>query len=664
MSQPQGEVFRAMLERVCASSGMAVVLTDDTGRVVWWNRYADEEFPFTFAAGKLFKEILEECTRLELGRMDPQAFERSSQFGDLRRAVNADGGTIIYRHVRLHLEEAGAGYTLHCLVNVSREKKLEESFLHNLRQLRSMREISDTLYESLSTQEVMYLILIAVTSQIGFGFNRAFFLEVGGSRLRGKIGIGPSNHEEAHQIWSRLAQLKFSSLREVYQDLTRAGGVPDARTQEIALRIDFPLAGPILPAAAGPAAARESSTSTHAAAAHAAEGAAAEAIPGILGVLARGKPAQIHSTDPGKEVDAALFALLGTESLAVVPLFVRGALRGVILADNLITRRPILEADLSLLKTFAGYAGVALERSHLYDELREHVAKLQSANESLKTNQEKLLHAEKLSAIGKLAAYVSHEIRNPLVGIGGLARSLLQDPIENAETVDTLQIIVSEVTRLERFLRETLDFVKPRITGTVLADLGGVVRDCLATFKNEISERSIEVEADLPRDPVEGLIDPDLLRHALANLIKNAIEAMDHGGKLHVGVERNGSVARIRVGDTGPGIPEDVRSRIFDPFFTTKPEGTGLGLAIASQNIRGLGGRLDLEADRRFKTLFKLTLPLDDGRSHVNAAAHRASPTILPQGTPILPQGAPTILPAANAKNSRQEAAALPLERN
>jgi hypothetical protein len=250
MSQPQGEVFRAMLERVCASSGMAVVLTDDGGGVVWWNRYADEEFPFMFAAGKLFKEILEECTRLELGRMDPPAFERSSQFGDLRRAVNADGGTIIYRHVRLHLEEAGAGYTLHCLVNVSREKKLEESFLHNLRQLRSMREISDTLYESLSTQEVMYLILIAVTSQIGFGFNRAFFLEVGGSRLRGRIGIGPSNHEEAHQIWSRLAHLKFSSLREVYQDLTRSGGVPDARTQEIALTIDFPLAGPVVPGGA------------------------------------------------------------------------------------------------------------------------------------------------------------------------------------------------------------------------------------------------------------------------------------------------------------------------------------------------------------------------------------------------------------------------------
>jgi signal transduction histidine kinase len=79
-------------------------------------------------------------------------------------------------------------------------------------------------------------------------------------------------------------------------------------------------------------------------------------------------------------------------------------------------------------------------------------------------------------------------------------------------------------------------------------------------------------------------------------------------------VERSGEAALIHVGDTGPGIPEEVRGRIFDPFFTTKPGGTGLGLAIASQNIRGLGGRLDLERSDRFRTVFKLTLPLGEGK--------------------------------------------------
>jgi signal transduction histidine kinase len=233
-------------------------------------------------------------------------------------------------------------------------------------------------------------------------------------------------------------------------------------------------------------------------------------LPGILGVLTRGKPAKLHASDPGTEVDQSLFDLLATDFVAVVPLLVRGTLAGVIIADNLITRKPISEGDLNVLKTFAGYAGVALERSHLYDELRKSVAKLQSANETLKTSQQKLLQVEKLSAIGELAAYVSHEIRNPLVAIGGLARSLLKDQVDDPDTSETLQIIVSEVNRLEKFLRETLDFVKPRVAGSIAADLNGVVRECLATFKNELSDRG-------PRAASEGSVEclsTPILRHA------------------------------------------------------------------------------------------------------------------------------------------------------
>jgi two-component system sensor histidine kinase HydH len=326
--------------------------------------------------------------------------------------------------------------------------------------------------------------------------------------------------------------------------------------------------------------------------------------------LARGKPAQLHASDPGTQVDRELFERLGTDTVAVVPLFVRGELAGVIIADNLITRKAINEADLNVLKTFAGYAGLALERSHLYDELRQSVAKLQAANETLKTSQQRLLQAEKLSAIGELAAYVSHEIRNPLVAIGGLARSLIKDQVDDPDTAETLQIIATQVNRLEKFLRETLDFVKPRVAGVVPADVLQIVRESLATFKNELSENAIEVELETSEDAVICQIDPDLLRHALSNLIKNAIEAMKGGGRLLVGVVKNGVSGTIRIGDTGPGIPAEARPRIFDPFFTTKPEGTGLGLSIASQNIRGLGGQLELEPGDEYRTVFRLTLPL------------------------------------------------------
>jgi len=579
---PPVDAYKAMLERLCASSRMSAVLVDASGSIVWKNEYSEEEFPGLFVPGAGFQTELDRGTLAQLGRGEPLSEGSAGESGELRRTESGS----VYRHSCLHLGEAGPDFQLHCLLNVSAEKRLEEHFLLNLQQLRSMKEIVDILYQSMSTPEVIYLCLIAVTAQMGFGFNRAFFLQVTGGRMRGRFGIGPSNPEEAHTIWSRFATQNFSSLRQVYEDFTRSGGMPDPRTQEIAIRMDFELQK------------------------HGWHATQRESLRGILGVLARGKPAQLHASDPGTQVDRELFERLGTDTVAVVPLFVRGELAGVIIADNLITRKAINEADLNVLKTFAGYAGLALERSHLYDELRQSVAKLQAANETLKTSQQRLLQAEKLSAIGELAAYVSHEIRNPLVAIGGLARSLIKDQVDDPDTAETLQIIATQVNRLEKFLRETLDFVKPRVAGVVPADVLQIVRESLATFKNELSENAIEVELETSEDAVICQIDPDLLRHALSNLIKNAIEAMKGGGRLLVGVVKNGVSGTIRIGDTGPGIPAEARPRIFDPFFTTKPEGTGLGLSIASQNIRGLGGQLELEPGDEYRTVFRLTLPL------------------------------------------------------
>jgi signal transduction histidine kinase len=612
MSLPVKDICLTALETVTARSRIALCLVGPDGRIEWANRFAVEEFPGSFAKGKVYQSELEQCTRSQSeGLLGGAADEALSFGGDTRQATRARNADEMYRYSCVPLDEAGAGCTLHSLVNSSGEKKLKQHFIHSLQQLKSMREIVDMLYESLGAQEVIYLILVAVTSQIGFGFNRAFFLQAKGNRLRGRIGIGPSNHEEAHQIWSRIASLNFSSLREVYNDLTHNGGVPDPRTQETALHLDFDISALI---GGRP---------------EAATAAEFDPFPALLEVLQRGKPARLHAGGARSTMDRQLFQFLATDALAVVPLLVRGNLAGVILADNFINRKPIGEADLSLLKTFAGYAGVALERSHLFEELRESVTKLQSANENLKANQQKLLHAEKLSAIGELAAYVSHEIRNPLVAIGGLARSLLKDQVDTPETAETLEIIVSEVSRLEKFLRDTLDFVKPRTTRPVGVDLGVILKETLAPFRNELVRYGIEPELDLGKESVHCFLDPDLLRHAVSNLLKNAIEAMASGGRLYLGIERLSATVAIRVGDTGHGIPHEVQARIFDPFFTTKSDGTGLGLTLATQNVRSLGGQIEIEKNPAWKTLFKVTLPLDEG---LNRNSHRSQAAEVLQG--------------------------------
>lgn len=561
----------AILQSLPSAIGAAFAVVGKDGRVEWG----------LAPAGSPLGRLIRTGLRLsdELQRHAPLIEDRAGLPGvsfsaPLRNIDSEWGEPLPFRHVIQSFGPEKDGKDLHVFLDATSESRLERHFLLNLQQLNSMKEIVDILYESLSTPEVVYLCLVAVTAQMGFGFNRAFFLQVQGRRVRGRIGIGPSSPEEANEIWSRLIDHNVSSLRDIFRDLTAKTGIPDPQTQEIALQIEFELEQDGLLASA------QDATETRA---------------GIREALLRGKPAKLRPGDAVSDVDTALFGLLAAEEVAVVPLFVRGVLAGVILADNIITRKPISDGDLNVLKTFAGYAGVALERSHLYDELRESVVKLQNANDTLKRHQEKLLKAEKLSAIGELAAYVTHEIRNPLVAIGGLARSLASDMGRDPETGETLQLIVSEVTRLEKFLRETLDFVKPRVIGAVTVDVAQLARQCVATFKKELPEKGIELELDLPSEPVECRTDPDLFLHSLTNLLKNAIEAMRSGGRLQLSVQRGGPAAIIRVADTGVGIPQEVRPRIFDPFFTTKPEGTGLGLSMASQSIKEVGGRLELE---------------------------------------------------------------------
>jgi signal transduction histidine kinase len=581
---------RSVLEGVSSREGVGIVLCDRSDRMLWINALLEVEFPGAFQVGEEYQRAFARVASAQ-STISGDGSSRSSRGmvceltsvpGVVRCTEPGNSNIAYWRHYEFDLgacefAPATSGQRVHCLVDITAEKKLEETYLNNLFQLASMKEIVDLLYESLSTQEVIYLSLVAVTSQLGFGFNRAFFLEVRGDRLQGRIGIGPSSVEDAHRIWTRLASLNLPTLRSLYEDLTRGSGPPDPQTQEIALRMDFPVAP------------------RHGC---------------LLGAIAEGKPTSIRRVDGAGEVDAALFRLLQNDSAAVVPLFVRQAPAGVLIADNFITKKPITEHHLNLLKTFSGYAGVALEKSQLYDELRESVAKLQDANENILSQQQRLLQAEKLSAIGRLAACVSHEIRNPLVAIGGLARSLLRDRDLPVGQRQSLELIANEVSRLETFLKETLDFVKPEAMRLQNLDIRVEVEKMLDTFRWQIEDREIVLDLDLGAEPAVCHIDPNVLHRALANLIKNAIEALGHGGNIAVSVKTNGGSAVLRLADTGPGIPAALHSQVFEPFFTTKSEGTGLGLAIASQSIRDLGGSIALQADEVYKTIFEIILPL------------------------------------------------------
>ncbi len=420
-----------------------------------------------------------------------------------------------------------------------------------------------------------------MTAGRGFGFNRAFYLEVVGSSIRGRTGIGPSSHEEAGRIWSGIDHRQLSTLRDLHQNLTKGGGNPNPKTGEIAERLHLDLD------AGGESRLLEAITSC--------------------------EPSLVHVGECHSETEREFFENLSTPLFAIVPLHIRGELAGVLVADNFVTQAPITAHDLSVLNTFARYAGIALERSQLYDELNSNVSKLQKANSELRRHQSLLFEAEKLSALGKLAADLSHEIRNPLMMIGGHANSLLESGEYSDDDRESLEIIVSEVRRLESYLSETLDFARSDPVELAPCDLRDSVEACLAAMRQKFEDRDVELRVDLGRWPLSCEIAPDRIHRALTNLLRNALEEVEGSDRERFAGLRASTTPksiRLEIFDSGTGIPEEMHEQIFEPFFTTKPHGTGLGMALARADIRALGGEISLQGDERFGSIFFIELPL------------------------------------------------------
>jgi signal transduction histidine kinase len=245
------------------------------------------------------------------------------------------------------------------------------------------------------------------------------------------------------------------------------------------------------------------------------------------------------------------------------------------------------------------------------ESLEREVAK---KTDALKKSQDKLVQAEKLAALGRLVADVSHEIRNPLTAIGGFARRLYKGAASEKEK-ERAEIIVSEVDRLEKILRDVLTFSRDARSHLEKHHLEQVVYDVANMHEHACSEQSVTVEVMIEQNLQPVLIDKDQVRQALTNLITNALDAMPLGGTLKItaGNEDLHDVRYVflRVSDTGQGIDEDKLPLIFDPFFTTKKigHGTGLGLSITRKIIEEHGGFIKAESMRGEGSAFSLYFP-------------------------------------------------------
>lgn len=224
-----------------------------------------------------------------------------------------------------------------------------------------------------------------------------------------------------------------------------------------------------------------------------------------------------------------------------------------------------------------------------------------------------LVLAERLATIGKMAAHVTHEIRNPLSSIGLNIELLESELADDASTMEEkltlLAAIKGETARLSRLSEQYLSIARRPVPNREREDVGNVCAELCSFVKPELERANIEVSLNIDHETPEIPVDEAQIRQAVLNLVRNAREAMVGGGNLAltIGPAIGGGVDLI-VDDDGPGIPDEVRSNIFDPFFTTKSRGTGLGLAVTREIIEAHGGMIACEA-REKGTRFRIFLP-------------------------------------------------------
>jgi PAS domain S-box-containing protein len=228
----------------------------------------------------------------------------------------------------------------------------------------------------------------------------------------------------------------------------------------------------------------------------------------------------------------------------------------------------------------------------------------------IKSLQEKLVMTEKMAALGEVAAKVAHEIRNPLVSVGGFAKRLEKKLDGNLR--EYAGIIVREVDRLEGILKEILGFVKEVRLAKETVNLNSLIGDVVTVMESEMEDRGIVFVKDFG-PPAEVFIDPNRVNEAIMNIVSNAIQSLTGSGLIYIRTYTKGEYAVIEIKDTGKGIPESDKPYIFNPFFTTKGSGTGLGLAITHRIIQEHHGMIEVESEIDKGSIFRVFLPIKEG---------------------------------------------------
>ncbi len=231
--------------------------------------------------------------------------------------------------------------------------------------------------------------------------------------------------------------------------------------------------------------------------------------------------------------------------------------------------------------------------------------------ESVRRIENEIELSRRLAAIGRLTSGVAHEVKNPINAIVIHLEILRERLLElDPATRRHMDIINSEIHRLDRVVKTLVDFSRPVELKLCLLDLRALTADVAALASPEARAQKVEIVQDLGQQPLPIHVDADLIKQAILNVILNGVQAMPEGGTLTLRAFASGQAAVLEVQDTGAGISPEIRDKIFNLYFTTKKTGSGIGLALTYRAMQLHHGALDLDTQARQGTTFRFMLPL------------------------------------------------------
>ena len=584
----------------------AVVIVDDSMEIIliFENLLRSEGFTvFTASSGAEFYEILEQeniaLVLLDIGLPDTNGtdiltdlVQNHPDLGVIMLTGTTDikvamaclrEGADDYLAKPVSIEEFGLAVrkTLQkrrlIIDNQNYQKQLEltnyrTNFLHQLN-----LKMNNAYLNSIELESVLRSILTGITAEDGLGFNRAFLLLYNDQHttLQGKIGIGPPSKEDAGRVWNEIKE-KGLYLTDILQNVKTSSIDDDSGLNRIVKELNI--------------------------AADNKDHILIQASEKRQSILVREGKAQ------GQEISHDLLHHLQESDFIITPLSSPNKSLGVIIADNSITQRPIHEEDINYLEIFASQASLAIEHSHLYQDMLDKIQALEEVTAELDKNKDLLVEAERFSALGHMSAQLAHSIRNPITSIGGIAR-LLAKRSTDEKTSKFLNMMILESGRIETILDDLFNFVGDDEPEKEPQPLYPLIQKSIMLFYGDMKKQSILYRLNLPApDPILSL-DAKRIQQMMLHLIRNAVESMDSGGLLTATCEKDSEHISIFIEDSGSGITDTSIKRASDPFYTTKTYGTGMGLTLVEKIVADHHGTFSLKRSESGGMVASIVLP-------------------------------------------------------